>query len=300
LTPADVAPARSFGGATGGDGSSTVRNARRDLAARFRATGSESAALDARYLVEGALGVESGLDPNMPVDAVTLAKLDDFAVRHLAGEPIWRILGEREFWSLPFKLSPATLEPRPDSETIVEAALAQLGPRRHEAIRILDLGTGTGCLLISLLSECKQAHGLGIDISDEACETAAGNALRNGVGERAAFRVGNWLDGVSERFDLVVSNPPYIPAGEIPGLSIAVREHDPLRALDGGRDGLDPYRLLAASLPAALAPEGVVVFEIGAGQEGDVVAIMTAAGFVHLGSRRDLGGHPRALIFTLA
>ena len=162
-----------------------MRTARRAPPARFRAAGSESAALDARYLVEGALGVEASLDPNAPVDAATLARLDAFATRHLAGEPIWRILGEREFWSLPFTLSPATLEPRPDSETIVEAALAELGPRRNEAVRILDLGTGTGCLLISLLSECPQARGLGIDISDEACATAAHNARRNGVGDRA-------------------------------------------------------------------------------------------------------------------
>lgn len=255
--------------------------------------------MDARYLVEGALGVEGGLDSRTPIDAATRARLDDYAARHLQGEPIWRILGEREFWSLPFTLSPATLEPRPDSETIVEAALAELGQRKLGPLAILDLGTGTGCLLISILSECPMARGLGIDISEEACATAAGNAGRNAVGDRAVFRVGNWLDGVSERFDLVVSNPPYIPAGEIDGLAIGVRNYDPLRALDGGPDGLDPYRLLASTLRPVLAPGGLVVFEIGAGQEVDVVAIMAAEGFVHRGSRRDLGGHPRALIFTL-
>lgn len=277
----------------------TVRSARRALAARFRAAGSESALIDARYLIEGAFGVQGDLDPQTPVDEAMRAKLEDFAERHLKGEPIWRIIGEREFWSLPFRLSPATLEPRPDSETIVEAALAELGPRRADALSILDLGTGTGCLLISILSECSAARGLGVDISDEACATAAGNALRNGVGDRADFRVGNWLDGISEQFDLVVSNPPYIPAGEIAELSVGVREYDPIRALDGGADGLDPYRVLASTLRPVLAPGGIVIFEIGAGQEADVVAIMRVAGFAHRGSRRDLGGHPRAIIFTL-
>lgn len=282
-------------------GIATILDARRYIAARFRDAGSDTAAQDARYLVEGALGdASSTLDPLAPLDAATIVLLDAYASRHIAGEPIWRILGEREFWSLTFKLSPATLEPRPDSETIVEAALAELGPRRQEPMSILDLGTGTGCLLISLLSECGQARGLGVDISEEACATARGNAELNGVGDRCSFQPGNWVDGLVGRFDLIVSNPPYIPAGEIPGLSVGVREHDPMRALDGGSDGLDAYRFLAAGLPARLAPGGSVVFEIGAGQEPDVVAIMEASGFVHRGSRRDLGDHIRALIFAIA
>jgi release factor glutamine methyltransferase len=261
--------------------------------------GSASPGLDARLLVEGSLGVEQA-DPDRALPAEALARLDDFAARRIAGEPVWRILGEREFWGLPFRLSPATLEPRPDSETIVETALRQLTGRRDEDLALLDLGTGTGCLLIALLSELPQAHGLGIDLSEEACRTAAGNAARNGVDGRAAFRQGSWTEGLSGRFDLIVSNPPYIPSAEIPTLSVEVREHDPLLALDGGADGLGPYRLFASSLPLLLAPGGVIVLEIGAGQGPDVVALMQAGGLEFRGSRNDLGGHERALIFTLA
>lgn len=227
------------------------------------------------------------------------AALNEAVDRRLAGEPFWRILGEREFWGLPFRLSPATLEPRPDSETLIAAALDQLGTRRRDPLRILDLGTGTGCLLVTLLSECRAASGIGIDLSSEACETARTNAMLNGVAERALFRVGSWTDDLDGRFDLIVSNPPYIPSADIATLDAVVRDHDPLLALDGGRDGLDPYRHFAAALPDRLADRGHVVLEIGAGQEEDVKAIMQEGGFIWLGSRRDLGGHPRALIFTL-
>lgn len=236
----------------------------------------------------------------MVLSAEALARLDDFSARRVAGEPVWRILGEREFWGLPFRLSRATLEPRPDSETIVETALAQFAGRRDEKLELLDLGTGTGCLLIALLSELQRARGLGIDLSDEACRTAAGNAALNGVDDRATFRQGSWTEGLTGRFDLIVSNPPYIPSAEIATLSVEVREHDPLLALDGGADGLGPYRFFASTLPPLLTPGGVIVFEIGAGQGPDVVALMRAGGFEFRGSRNDLGGHERALIFTLA
>ncbi|MDR6826583.1 release factor glutamine methyltransferase [Bosea sp. BE271] len=261
--------------------------------------GSASPGLDARLLVEGSLGVESA-DPDLILTAQALARLDDFAARRVAGEPVWRVLGEREFWGLPFRLSPATLEPRPDSETIVETALARLAGRREENLQLLDLGTGTGCLLIALLSELPQARGLGIDLSEEACRTAAANAALNGVDGRVTFRQGSWTEGLSGRFDLIVSNPPYIPSAEIATLSVEVREHDPLLALDGGADGLGPYRLFVSALPPLLAPGGVIIFEIGAGQGPDVVALMRAGGLEFRGSRNDLGGHERALIFTLA
>ena len=277
----------------------TVREARRLLAQRLLRGGSASPGLDARLLIEGSLGMEHA-DPDMILPAAALARLDDFSKRRLAGEPVWRILGEREFWGLAFRLSPATLEPRPDSETIVEAALAELAGRRDEGLVLLDLGTGTGCLLIALLSELPRAQGLGVDLSDEACRTAAGNAALNGLADRAAFRQGSWTEGLSGRFDLIVSNPPYIPSAEIATLSREVREHDPLLALDGGADGLGPYRLFASSLPPLLALGGVIVLEIGAGQGPDVVALMRAGGLEFRGSRNDLGGHERALIFTLA
>jgi release factor glutamine methyltransferase len=273
--------------------------ARRRLAARLRDAGGQSAALDARLLVEGSLGAASSdTDLLDPLDFATLARLEGFAARRLAGEPVWRILGEREFWGLPFKLSPATLEPRPDSETIVEAALEMLAERRDDRLSILDLGTGTGCLLISVLSECRNATGLGVDLSEDACATAAFNAAANGVGDRVVFRQGNWTEGLEGRFDLILSNPPYIPAGDIAGLSVEVREHDPLLALDGGRDGLDPYRIFAKTLPHLLMPRGLVILEIGAGQQSDVVSLMRGGGFAFQGARNDLGGHARALIFS--
>jgi release factor glutamine methyltransferase len=277
----------------------TVVSARRLLARSFARSASATPGLDARLLVEGCLGLEKP-DPDMQLPAEALARLRDFATRRLAGEPVWRILGEREFWGLTFRLSPATLEPRPDSEAIVEATLAASAGRRGEALSLLDLGTGTGCLLIALLSELPRATGLGIDLSEEACRTAAGNAALNGVGERATFRQGSWTEGLVGSFDVIVSNPPYIPSGEIAALSVEVRDHDPLLALDGGADGLGPYRIFARTLPALLAPGGIVVFEIGAGQGPDVVALMRAGGLEFRGSRNDLGGHERALIFALA
>lgn len=277
----------------------TVREARRLLARSLLRASSPSPGLDARLLVEGSLGMEHA-DPDMILPAEALARLENFSARRLAGEPVWRILGEREFWGLPFRLSPATLEPRPDSETIVETALAQLAGRRDEELGLLDLGTGTGCLLIALLSELPRARGVGIDLSEEACRTAAGNAALNGVDGRVAFRQGSWTENLAGRFDLIVSNPPYIPSAEIATLSVEVREHDPMLALDGGADGLAPYRLFASSLQPLLAPGGVIVLEIGAGQGPDVVALMREGGFGFRGSRNDLGGHERALIFTLA
>lgn len=277
----------------------TIGGARRRLAARLRAAGGETAALDARLLLEGAVGGDARhVDPSAPLDAAAAAVLDGYAARRLAGEPVWRILGEREFWGLRFRLSPATLEPRPDTETLVEAARDVLRARRDEPLSILDLGTGTGCLLIAALSEFPGARGLGIDLSQEACATAAGNAALNGVAARASFGQGSWTQGISGRYDLILSNPPYIRSEDIAGLAPEVRDFDPLLALDGGADGLGPYRDFAANLPRLLAPEGVIILEIGAGQEADVVGLMRQAGLRHLGTRHDLGGHARALIFA--
>nr|WP_281270164.1 peptide chain release factor N(5)-glutamine methyltransferase [Bosea caraganae] len=277
----------------------TIGEARRRLAGRLRAVGGESAALDARLLIEGATGNRFALsDPSALLDDASATILSGYAERRLAGEPVWRILGEREFWGLPFKLSPATLEPRPDSETLVEAAVEMLRERRGEPLSIVDLGTGTGCLLISVLSEFPRAHGLGVDLSEEARATAAGNAALNGVAERATFRQGNWTQGIEGYFDLILSNPPYIRHGDIAGLAPDVRDFDPLLALDGGADGLDPYRDFARSLPGLLAPRGVIVLEIGAGQEADVTGLMEQSGLRHIGARHDLGGHARALIFA--
>jgi len=259
--------------------------------------GFDNAFHEAKWLVDHVAGERLG--EAEPLSGADRVRLDDDLARRLAGEPLWRVLGEREFWGLTFSLSPATLEPRPDSETLVEAALERLGDRRHAPLSLLDLGTGTGCLLITLLSECPAAIGLGIDLSQEAVDTARLNAAANGVSDRALFRQGAWTADLNRRFDVIVSNPPYIRTADIATLDAAVREHDPRLALDGGADGLGPYRIFAQTLAAVLADGGFVVLEIGADQEDDVRDIMQQGGFVWQGSRRDLGGHPRALVFAL-
>lgn len=279
-----------------GDAAPTVSEARRRLFDDLSAAGIGNASLEARWLVEHIAGEAAGCASRLSGEAVR--RLADLTARRLAGEPFWRVIGEREFWGLPFRLSAATLEPRPDSETLVEAALQHLGERRNGRMSVLDLGTGTGCLLISVLSECPRATGLGIDLSEDACETARRNAEANGVSDRCAFRQGSWTDGLDQRFDLILSNPPYIPTADIEELDPGVRDHDPRLALDGGGDGLGPYRILAETLRDVLAPDGVVILEIGAGQEADVVGLMRDGGFVWRSSRDDLCGHPRALIFT--
>lgn len=269
----------------------TVSAARKTIALALKRAGIADFTFEARILIEDLAG---GGDP---IDEAVAARLAEAVARRLAGEPLWRILGAREFWGLSFALSAGTLEPRPDSETLIEAALIHLAARRHEALRMLDLGTGTGCLLIATLREFPEATGLGIDLSPDAVVTATSNAERNDVTQRAAFIQGDWTHGISERFDLILSNPPYIGSDEIAGLDRNVREHDPLLALDGGPDGLDAYRALAAALPGHLNPGGIAILEIGAGQEEAVVTLMRQAGLDHLDSRQDLGGHIRALVF---
>lgn len=283
--PNDIAPVAS---PATGEAVSAVRKA---IALALKRAGIGDFTFEARILVEDLAGDSD------PIDEAASARLNDALVRRLAGEPLWRVIGAREFWGLTFTLSQGTLEPRPDSETLIEAALIHLAARRHEPLRVLDLGTGTGCLLIATLREFPQATGLGIDLSADAVATASGNAARNDVAGRAAFRQGDWTDGVEERFDLILSNPPYIASDEIAGLDRNVREHDPHLALDGGLDGLTAYRALAAALPGHLNPGGHAILEIGAGQEAAVVALMEQAGLRHLHSRRDLGGHIRALVF---
>ena len=269
----------------------TASAARKAITLALKRAGIADFTFEARILIEDLAG------DGDPIDAAAAIRLNDALARRLAGEPLWRVLGAREFWGLSFGLSPGTLEPRPDSETLIETALSHLAPRRHDKLRMLDLGTGTGCLLIASLREFPQASGLGIDLSPDAVATATGNAARNGVAGRAAFYQGNWTSGITERFDLILSNPPYIGSAEIAGLDRNVREHDPLLALDGGPDGLDAYRALAAALPDRLKAGGLAILEIGAGQEEAVVALMRQAGLSHLDSRRDLGGHIRALVF---
>lgn len=279
-----------------------ARMAQRALAA----AGIEDAGRDARLLLVAASGctlVDIIAHPERPLSDEARSLFAGMLRKREAREPVSRILGEREFYGRRFALSAATLDPRPDSETLIEAALAIADREgwRDRPIRILDIGTGTGCLLLTLLAELPLATGLGTDISPEALLTAAGNADALGLGRRAAFEVHDALEGVSGPFDLVVSNPPYIPSGEIAGLDREVREYDSRAALDGGADGLDIYRRIAGGLDQVL--EGWVVLEVGAGQ-AEAVAVVLQQAFVktrkaELSRYSDLGGHIRCVALRL-
>lgn len=278
------------------------RGAARRLRDGFTAAGftGETPELDARLLVAAAIGVDPGqllLLADAPVTAEAVERIDGMIARRLAGEPVARIVGEKEFWSLPFRLSPATLVPRPDTETVVSAVLALLGARRGEALRLLDLGTGSGAILLALLSELPAAIGIGVDLSPEAAATARSNAVRLGLQDRASFACGNWAEAIRGPYDVIVSNPPYISTGEIGGLPREVRDHDPRRALDGGASGLDAYRAIIRELPRLLAPKGIAALELGAGQAGPVAAVAASAGLGAV-THRDLAGIERVL--TLA
>ena len=225
------------------------RRARRALAARFKSAGIDSAELDARLLIGAVLNLDlTGIitEASRTLTPGEASRLEAFADRRLAGEPVARILGTKEFWGLPLNLSPATLVPRPDTETLVELALEMLrdGGPKHHPLRIADLGTGTGAILLALLSELPDATGIGTDISAEALKTAQDNAISLGFSGRAAFIRCNFAAALSGPFDLIVSNPPYIRTSDIAGLAPEVRDHDPRLALDGGADGLEAYRVL--------------------------------------------------------
>lgn len=278
----------------------TVETVRRALAARFQSADIDSAELDARLLVGHALGLD--LTGMVAAAKRTLAadesdRLEALARRRLAGEPVARILGMKEFWGLPLSLSPATLVPRPDTETVVELALDMLRENSaRQGTRIADLGTGTGAILLALLSELHGAVGTGTDISPEAVETARGNAARLGLADRASFIRCDYSAGLTGPFDLIVSNPPYIRSGDIAGLAVEVRDHDPRAALDGGPDGLDAYRALIPQAARILAPGAVLVVEAGQGQSGKIEGLMTAAGLTPFRSPKvDLAGIPRAV-----
>jgi release factor glutamine methyltransferase len=274
-----------------------------DARTRLRAAELDTPDLDARLLVEWATG-KTRLDlisaPEQLVDSAVIEKLSDALGRREKGEPAHRIMGVREFFGLPFRLSAATLEPRPDTEVLVELvipALEALAVQKN-TLELLDMGTGTGAIIISLLHRFERAHGIGLDMAEGALAMARINAVANGVCDRFAALKSDWFENVSGRFHLIVSNPPYIPHEDIAGLSREVREHDPLDALDGGSDGLNFYRALAQKAADHLYKQGMVAVEIGAGQFQDVEVLFESAGFSLAGHASDLGGHRRAMLFA--
>ncbi|NOJ39782.1 peptide chain release factor N(5)-glutamine methyltransferase [Bradyrhizobium australiense] len=281
--------------------SQTVEAARRALAVRLKTAAIESAELDARILTGHALGLDlTGLisAAQRELTSDESARLEEFACRRLAGEPVARILGHKEFWGLPLQLSSATLVPRPDTETVVELSLELLraGGNLDRALRIADLGTGSGAILLALLSELPAAQGFGTDISEAALQTASANAARAGLSARATFVACDYASGLSGPFDLIVSNPPYIRTADIGGLAAEVRKYDPLVALDGGCDGLEAYRGLIPQAAGLLAPGAPLVVEAGQGQSSQIRALMAAAGLTPATApKADLAGIPRAV-----
>ncbi len=264
---------------------------------RLRPAGIDSPRLEARLLLAHTLGLTPTAllrDPQTTVPPQHQARYDSLVARRAAREPLAYILGHREFWSLDFAVSPATLIPRPDSETLVQAAREAFAGRPAPR-QVLDLGTGTGCLLLAALTEFPQAFGIGVDRQPAATRLAAANAAALGLAARAAFLCGDWATALDSRFDLVLCNPPYIPTCELRALMPEVAGHEPRSALDGGEDGLGAYRTLIPSLKLLLAPGGVAVLEVGAGQAETVRALAEQAGFA-TGLQQDLAGMVRALV----
>ena len=267
---------------------------------RLKKAGIESYILDARLLVMESLGLSREALVAANDDRLSDAEVNNIRwliERRAKREPLSHILGKREFWSLTFDVTPATLDPRPDSETLIEAVLEAV-PEHGREMHILDLGTGTGCLLLSLLVEYPNATGVGVDISTEALAVAMRNEERILNDGRASLILSNWTENVTGKFDVIISNPPYIAEEVIDTLEPEVSKHEPRGALSGGADGLDAYRMLALQLAGRLLPEGVVVLEIGYDQQEQVNDIMQQAGFRLRAVKRDLSGIARCLVFN--
>ena len=257
----------------------------------------DGSALDARLLLQAASGLAHEdiiAWPERVLDGDAIFKFLQYLKRRLAQEPVSRILGTREFYGRSFQVTPAVLDPRADTEALVELVLER---HHNEPRRVLDIGTGSGAILITLLAERSAFEGVAVDVSLEALHVAKINGLANGVSGRLHLHHGSWFDGLQGRFDLIVSNPPYIPHGDIAGLDVDVKDYDPHLALDGGADGLFAYRAIAADAGRYLAASGEIAVEIGAGQQEDVVEIFRAHSLKLLASQKDLGGHIRALNF---
>jgi release factor glutamine methyltransferase len=275
--------------------STTIALAIRDAAARLEGI-ADNPRLEARVLLAEAIGLSPNdliRDPNRPVDA---SAFETLLARRMAHEPLAFIVGRREFWSMVFQVSPATLIPRPDSETLIEAALATFADRPTPG-KIIDLGTGTGCLLLALLTEFPSAFGVGLDLDPDAAALAKRNAIRLGLASRSAFIVSDWTNSISGRFDLIICNPPYISVPDIESLMPEVACHEPGRALDGGLDGYDAYRAILPLLKDYLEPDGAAILELGFGQANYVAGLAREAG-LDAALRLDLAGISRAIVLT--
>lgn len=259
--------------------------------------GIEAPQREARLLLAHVLempAAELALIGDRPVSLAEAGQFADAVERRAGHEPFAYITGRRDFWTLELEVTPATLIPRPDTETLVEMALKIVG-HASAPVRILDLGTGTGAILLALLSELPRAEGVGVDVSDGALEVAKRNALRAGLGDRARFSRSSWWSHAGSDYDLIVSNPPYIPSRDVDGLDADVRDFEPRLALDGGPDGLGAYRAILSVAAQRLTSHGAVLFEVGVGQAGDVADMMRKSGLPYTAIRRDFGGIERVV-----
>jgi release factor glutamine methyltransferase len=264
----------------------------------LEASGVEEARDDARLLLFDACNLTHAdyvLSPQAPIDAAAAHRLAKGAARRVAREPVSRILATRGFWTLDLAVHPDVLDPRPDTESVVDLALSLIGARRGDALRLLDLGCGSGALTCALLAELPCSFGVAVDLSPCALRATQDNLARCGLLERAAILGGRWGGALRATFDLIVSNPPYVRSGDIGRLAPEVRLHDPRLALDGGPDGLACIREIAADLPRLLAPGGVAILEVGFDQAREAAAILALAGLEATGTRRDAGGRERAV-----
>jgi release factor glutamine methyltransferase len=267
----------------------------------LKAVGVVTAPLDARVMMRHVLGLrfeDALVDPARRLTVEEERRFNALLDRRRAREPLSHILGRKEFWSLSFLVGPDVLDPRPDSETLIETILARLQSRevgQGEGLSILDLGTGSGCLLLALLHEFPRAGGLGVDISGAALSIARRNATRLGLGARAHFIESDWANAVVGKFDVIVANPPYIPSGDIAALAPEIRDHEPHLALDGGPDGLDPYRRIMPRLAGLCRARALIAFEVGEGQADDVGKLLSEKGFSDVSIHLDLARAARCV-----
>ncbi|WP_142415924.1 peptide chain release factor N(5)-glutamine methyltransferase [Bartonella massiliensis] len=281
----------------------SFKNIIQQVREKLRAKGILEADLDAKILVEWITGTNAAeriSKPDMHVSCEHMRQIEQLIQRRIAGEPVYRIIGMREFYGIPFALSQGTLEPRPDTETLIDLVLPFLKKQVESSKKttLLDMGTGSGAIAIAILKQIPQSYTVVVDISEDALKTATKNAKNAEVIHRFTPLLSDWFDSVTGRFDFIVSNPPYIPAKDIKKLAKEVRLHDPLRALNGGEDGLDFYRKLAHGAANYLKENGYIAVEIGYNQEKEVCNLFEKNGFQCLEMRKDFNNIPRALLFT--